>query len=191
MAIRRQQRYKAEDLWQTPEDGNRYEVIDGVMLTSGRPPIVHQFTLGHLFIHLWEHNERKRFGEMVTGPIGVVLDESNAVQPDLVYMSSENLDIISERGVFGVPTLIVEVTSPETLSRDRGIKLHCYEATGVPHYWVVDPDARTFEARQLVEGRYELIGVYETGDIFRPNLFTDLDLPIGHLFHSRIPWLNG
>jgi Uma2 family endonuclease len=191
MAIRRQKRYKAEDIWHTPDDGYRYEVIDGVMLTSGRPPIVHQLTLGHLFIHLWEHNGRKRFGEMVMGPIGVVLDESNAVQPDLVYMSAENLDIISERGVFGVPTLILEVISPETRSRDRGIKLRCYEAAGVPHYWMLDPHARALDARRLVEDRYEVTGVYGAGDVFRPDLFPGLDLSIGHLFHSQIPWMNG
>ncbi len=78
--------------------------------------------------------------------------------------------------------LVVEILSPSTRSRDRGIKMRRYAAAGVPHYWIVDPRTRALEAYRLAERGYELIGTYGPGSTFRPELFPGLEIPFDDLW---------
>ena len=87
----------------------------------------------------------------MTAPTGVVLDDENGLQPDILFISNDRRGIISERGVDGAPDLIAEVLSPPTRARDLGIKLRRYAAAGVPHYWTLDPVACVLEERHLTD----------------------------------------
>src|SRR5215210_6946286 len=116
-------RFKADDIWDMPEDGNRYEVIDGELYMSPAPAWRHQRASGVLFGYLWQHIHAHQLGEVVSAPTGVVLDEENGVQPDLLYISNERSGVIVERGVEGAPDLVVEILSPGTQARDRGVKM--------------------------------------------------------------------
>jgi Uma2 family endonuclease len=182
MSLRRPLRYKADAIWDTPDDGNRYEVIDGALYVTPPPNWGHQYGLGRLFLVVAAHVYERGLGKVVTAPVGVVLDADNGVEPDLVYVSNERLHLISERGVEGAPDLVVEVLSPSTRSKDRGVKLRRYAAAGVPHYWMLDPRTRTLEARRLGTGGYELVGTYSPGAVFRPELFPGLEIPIDALW---------
>ncbi len=112
----------------------------------------------------------------------MVLDDENGVQPDLVYVSRERAGIIVERGVEGAPDLVVEILSPSTQARDRGVKMKRYAAAGVPHYWILVPRERALEAYVLGEQGYELTGVYGPGSTFRPELFPGLEVPVDELW---------
>jgi Uma2 family endonuclease len=175
-------RFKATDIWDTPDDGKRYEVIDGGLYVTPPPNWGHQRAGSTLFGHLWSHVHLHGLGEIVTAPVGVVLDDENGLQPDLVYVSRDRLDIITERGIFGAPDLVVEVLSPRTQSRDRGVKMRRYAAAGVPHYWILDHRRRMLEAYELAEQGYELRGKYSGDEVFRPALFPDLEIPLGDLW---------
>ena len=182
MAVRGGVRFKADDIWDTPEDGNRYEVIDGELFVTPPPLEPHQRAAGTLHGYLWPYVHQRQLGRVYTAPLGVVLDDENGVQPDLVYVARERLGIIAERGIEGAPDLVVEVLSPSTRARDRGIKMRRYAAAGIPHYWIVDPRARTLEAYQLGEQGYELTGREGAGSTFRPTLFPGLEIPIDDLW---------
>ncbi|HLH22141.1 MAG TPA: Uma2 family endonuclease [Chloroflexota bacterium] len=182
MAVRRGVQFLATDIWDTPDDGKRYEVIDGELYVTPPPKWGHQRGLSKLHIHLGGWVYGNGLGEIVEAPVGVVLDEHNGVQPDLIYISRERLGIISERGVEGAPDLLVEVLSPSTLARDRGVKMRRYAAAGVPHYWQLDPGSETLEAYRLTEQGYELAGRYDPGSVFRPELFPGLEIPIDDLW---------
>jgi Uma2 family endonuclease len=175
-------RFRADDIWDTPEDDKRYEVIDGRLYVSPPPVLAHQRASGRLYGYLWEYLHRRGLGELFSAPVGVVLDDENGLQPDLVYVSRERAGILSERGIEGAPDLVVEILSPSTRGRDRGIKMRRYAAAGVAHYWIVDPRTRTLEAYQLTEQGYELAGSYGPGTIFRPSLFPGLEIPIDDLW---------
>ena len=175
-------RFKADDIWDTPEDGIRYEVVDGELFVTPPPREPHQRAAGTLHGYLWPYVHQRRLGRVYMAPLGVVLDDENGVQPDLVYVSRERASIIVERGIEGVPDLAVEVLSPSTRTRDRGIKMRRYAAAGVPHYWIVDPDTRALETYELSEGGYELTGVHGPGSLFRPRLFPGLEIPIDSLW---------
>ena len=182
MAARSGVRFKADDIWDTPEDGNRYEVIDGKLYVTPAPTWRHQQASAVLSGYLWQYIHPRRLGRIVAAPIGVVLDEENGVQPDLVYVSRERAGIISARGVEGAPDLVIEVLSPGTATRDRGIKMRRYAAAGIPHYWIVAPETGALEAYRLTEDGYELAGVHGPGSIFRPELFPGLEIPIDELW---------
>jgi Uma2 family endonuclease len=182
MALRHDARYRAEDIWDTPEDGQRYEVIDGALFVTPPPGWGHQRGLNRLNYLVCGYVIPRNLGEVVTAPIGVVLDDENGVEPDLVFISRERLHIISARGVEGAPDLVVEVLSPKTRSRDRGSKMQRYAAAGVPHYWILDPRSRTLEPYRLGARGYELRGTFGPGTVYRPDLFPGLEIPIDELW---------
>jgi len=182
MATRSGVRFKAEDIWDAPDDQYRYEVIDGQLYLSPAPSWSHQRLLVKLTLVLGNHIYGHQLGEVVQAPTGVVLDEENGVEPDLLYISNERRHIISDRGVEGAPDLIVEVLSPSTAARDRGIKMRRYAAAGVAHYWMLDPLLPALHAYRLGAQGYELIGVYGPGSTFRPELFPDLEISIDDLY---------
>jgi Uma2 family endonuclease len=182
MVARPHVRFLAEDIWDTPEDGNRYEVIDGDLYMTPPPVVAHQFSSGELHIHIGSYLREHPLGIIFSAPIGLRLDDENGLQPDLVYVSNERRSIITERGIEGVPDLVVEILSPSTRSRDRGIKLRRYAAAGVPHYWIVDPRRRTLEAHEIGEDGYGQPTVYRAGASFHPTLLPGLEIPIDVLF---------
>src|SRR5713226_7085421 len=136
-------RFKAEHIWQAPEDGKRYEVIDGELYVSPAPAWNHQRVLHTLDFLLTSWIRPLGLGEITQAPTGVVLDPETGVEPDLLYIARERAGIISQRGVEGPPDLVVEVLSPRTEARDRGIKMTRYAAAGIRHYWIVSVDTQT------------------------------------------------
>lgn len=182
MTIRARVRFKADDIWDAPEDGNVYEVIDGDLYMTPAPAWIHQRVVSRLFFAIAEHVFRNRLGEIVTAPTGVALDDENGLQPDILFISNERRGIISERGVDGAPDLVVEVLSPSTRTRDLGIKLRRYAAAGVPHYWTLDPIDRILEERRLAGDGYELLGTYGERDLFRPAVFPGLEIRLADLW---------
>ncbi len=182
MVVRRAVRFRADDIWDTPDDGNRYEVIDGELYMTPPPIELHQRGSGNLYGYIWMYLRSNPIGRVYSAPIGLTLDESNGLQPDIIYISNERRDIIKERGIEGAPDLVVEVLSPSTEARDRGVKLQRYAAAGVPHYWMLAPRTRTLEAYTLGSNGYELIGEFGPGSVFLPDLFPGLDLPIDALW---------
>ena len=182
MALPRTRRYTADHLWETPDDGSRYEVIDGELVVSPPPTWEHQYGSTKLVVFLASHIYRHNLGKIVTAPVGVILDAGSGVQPDIVYVSREREGIISHRGVEGPPDLVVEFLSPGTRRLDRGRKKDRYAAAGVPHYWLADPATRTLEPYRLVGPAYELLGTFGPGTTFRPDLFPGLEIPIDDLW---------
>jgi Uma2 family endonuclease len=94
-------------------------------------------------------------GEVFLSPIDVILAEVTVVEPDLVYLEAARLGRVSDRGIEGPPTLVIEVLSPTTAGADRGVKLQLSAKYGVPHYWIVDADARIIETYRLAGPSYE------------------------------------
>ena len=182
MALRSGVRFTADDIWDTPEDGKRYEVVDGELYVTPPPREPHQRASTNLVGYIWQYVHQRRLGTVYSAPFGVVLDEDNGVQPDIVYVSRERQGMIVERGIEGAPDLVVEVLSRSTEARDRGIKMKRYAAAGIPHYWIVDPRVRALEAYRLDAQGYALTGSYGPGSTFRPELFPGLEIPIDELW---------
>ena len=139
-----------------PADGRRYELHEGELSITQTPSPHHQRISGNLATILWQHVKAHQLGEVYFAPIDCILNDITIVQPDLLYLDTTRLSLISDRAIEGAPTLVVEITSPPTTTIDRSTKLQLYAKYGVPHYWIVDPEARAIEAHVLSEGGYQL-----------------------------------
>jgi Uma2 family endonuclease len=165
-----------EDYAALPADGRRYELHAGGLSVRPAPGSRHQEVSAHLFVVLYLHVKAERLGKVLAAPIDVILDQTTVVQPDIVFVVGQRLSIVSARGIEGPPSLAVEILSPSTLRIDRSVKLQLYAQHGVPHYWIVDPDARTIEAYALREGAFELVGRAAGGQPASLPPFPDLAL---------------
>jgi Uma2 family endonuclease len=131
------------DRWEKlPYDGNRYEVIDGVLYMSTSPSVFHQWIINRLLGLVGLPLQTAGFGYAFTGPIGVFMPGCDPIQPDFLIIRSERMSIIDEPRIVGVPDLIVEVLSPSHPQLDTTIKRGAYAKAGVPEYWIVRPATR-------------------------------------------------
>jgi Uma2 family endonuclease len=138
-----------------PDDGLRYEIINGVLYMTTAPKNFHQWIIRRLDRLVGIPAEDQGLGYVFTAPIGLLMPGCDPVQPDLLFVRAENAGIIREGRIRGVPDLLVEVLSPGTRSYDERVKLPAYAAAGVPEYAIVDPETRTI-SRYLLQapGRY-------------------------------------
>jgi len=143
------QPYTEDDLAAMPEDGRRYELIDGVLIVSPAPSLNHQHCVTSLIVLL--HAACGPELEMLPAPFDVRLSALTVVQPDLLV--ARKADVTPAR-LETAPLLVVEVRSPSTARIDAGTKRLVYEAAGVPAYWQVDPDTPSLTVLHLVDGRY-------------------------------------
>ena len=141
-----------------PADGRRSEVHRGELSVTPAPGPRHQETALNLATLLQAHVKANGLGKILTAPIDCILSDTTIVQPDILHIARERLAIVSERGIEGAPTLVVEILSPSTAGMDRGRKRDLYAQHRVPCYWIVDPDARVIDVLVLVEARYQVAG---------------------------------
>jgi Uncharacterized protein conserved in cyanobacteria len=145
------------------DDGNRYEISDGVLeLMSPSPTFTHQSII-YEFQYKLNSDCRNEF-IIVSSPIDVILSDTEVRQPDIVLIRRSRMSIISNRGINGAPDLVVEVTSEHSRRRDKVRKRIVYAKYGVPEYWIVDLSNLTLEQYVLDGDRYELIEVYAEDD---------------------------
>jgi Uma2 family endonuclease len=135
-----------------PDDGQRYELIDGELLVSKAPGIPHQRSLGRLFVRLSNSLAESRAGEVLLTP-GIVFGDYDAVIPDLVVVTAGREVIITDRGLIDAPDLVVEVVSAgeKNGERDRQIKRQLYSRHGVREYWILDPALKAIEVYRRKE----------------------------------------
>lgn len=169
------------DLDDTPDDGNRYEVIDGELHVTPFPTTAHQRAVTRLVSLLDQHVTAEGIGEVFTSGLKVVLDELTGVGPDLVYIEKQQASGIRRDGYYGPPALVVEVLSSKP-SLDTKVKRSKYARAGIRHYWIVDPDARTLLEYRLAGDDYQLRGQHRGDDAFAPELFPGLIIPLGQLW---------
>jgi len=143
------------DLHDLPDDGHRYELLDGSLLVTPAPRLAHQVAAAEVFKLL---DAATAGGALFTviAPFEVAFSDVTVLQPDVLVVRRE-------RGVTGIPVLVVEVLSPSTRRLDLGSKRSACEAAGVANYWVVDPGVPSLIAWRLHEGSYLEEGAV-TGD---------------------------
>jgi Uma2 family endonuclease len=141
-AIKLDRVWTREEVLALPDDGNRYELVDGILLVSPSPRYLHQRAVGVLFRHLDAYLVAHPFGTAMTSPADLDLRTSQVMQPDVFV-----LDGVGDREwkTVGVPLLVAEVLSPSYEEYDREIKRRRFQRSGVPIYWIVDVDHEVFE----------------------------------------------
>lgn len=125
----------------------RREAIEGELHVTAAPSFRHRRISVRLLVCLHELLEAPGHGIVVAAPVGVEFPATGeGVPPDLVFVAEDRRGIAHEDWIRGAPDLVVEILSPATEARDRGVKLKLDRRQGVGRYWIVDPEAETVEA---------------------------------------------
>jgi Uma2 family endonuclease len=170
--------------WETlPDDGNRYEVIDGVLFMSTAPSSFHQWIIKHLYRFVGLPAEEQGLAYAYFAPIGVLMPGCEPVQPDFVIVLSKRASILHDRRIHGVPDLIIEVLSPGNPDYDQEVKMEAYAKAGVPEYGIIDPAEKTLSLRSLERpGQYAEPRVFKVGDTVTFACLPTIPLEVGNLF---------
>ena len=137
------------DLEDLPDDGHRYELIDGVLIVSPGPQLPHQDMVGNLYLLL--RAACPPHLKVVLAPFAVALADDTEVQPDLLVAERTQF---TRKELPGPPLLAIEVLSPSTRRIDLLLKRDRLQAAGVASYWIVDPDEVSVTVLELCEGVY-------------------------------------
>jgi len=180
----------------TPPDSFGFQIIRGELVVSPSPKRRHQRTVLSLGRILDTYVNAHDLGEVFLAPFDVVLDADypepeNIVQPDLMFISKERLDIITDDNVQGAPDLVVEVLSDSTARYDRVGKMSVYAEFGVVEYWILDANARFLESFDLTAERPLLIASHGGEDTFKPGFFGGLEIPLADLWYPEKDDSNG
>lgn len=182
MSIPRLIRLTYEDYAALPDDGKRYEILDGVLYVSPSPRRKHQELAGDLFIELSSWVKRHNLGKVYIAPFDVLLSEHDIVVPDILFIHRDRRSIVDDANVKGAPDLVIEVLSPSNRRVDRVLKLQRYALFDVGYYWMLDPEAQTLEEYAREGEAYVRRTQIDGGGLFRPAIFPDLVLDLGALW---------
>jgi Uma2 family endonuclease len=149
--------WTVDDVHALPDDGNRYEVIDGELFVTPAPRLRHQDAVGELFALLREYLKRERLGHAFVAPADVAFSRTRLVQPDVFVLPLVNGRKPEQFTDVGRLLLAAEVLSPSTARADRVAKRTLFRDEGVPEYWIVDCDARTFERSPPSDARPDIL----------------------------------
>ena len=165
-------------------DDERYELLNGELILSPSPKEIHQYILSILHLRIGTHARLNNLGKVYFSPFDVVLSDTDVVQPDLLFISNERADIITQDNVRGAPDLVVEILSPTTADRDRTVKLDLYAAHGVKEYWMVDPDSRTIMVLLRGQSRFEVSGIYGEDQVLSSPTLEGFSVALREIFQE-------
>jgi Uma2 family endonuclease len=164
------------------QEFERFEIIEGVRYDFLSSPIAkHQILASRITQFL--SNTCNSNGVVITSPIDVHLDENNVFQPDVIFISNENLHII-KKFIVGAPDLVVEILSPSTSQNDKVRKKAQYERFGVKEYWVVDPTHFYVDQFVLEHSKFQLHATYSFGDTLTSERFSCVSIDMNTLFEK-------
>jgi len=179
--------WTSRDLELLPDDGSRYEIIDGELYVAKQPDWQHQlvgFRLGFLF-QVW--NEQSQAGLVNLTP-GIIFTDDTNVVPDVIWISQERLKTALHKDgkLHSAPELVVEVLSPGTENerRDREVKLKLYSRRNVKEYWVVNWQERTLEVSRREDAVLTLERTLEEADVLQSPLLPGFSCKVSQLFTS-------
>lgn len=177
--------YTYEDYLKLPEEpGYRFEILDGFLVKEPSPSLHHQRVSRELEYQLKTFfDEFDPEGELFGAPLDVTLTDCNVVQPDILFVSSAQRNIMRKERIDGACDLVVEILSPSSRRKDRLQKMEIYRKAGVLHYWLVDPEENMLEAFMLKDENYLLVFTGGPGDEFKHPEFPGLHLDLDQIFY--------
>jgi Uma2 family endonuclease len=167
-------------------DGLRHELIDGEHYVTPSPNTRHQRLVGRLFAAFVLYlRDRPEAGEAFLAPFDVVFTQFDVVEPDLLFIATDQRDIVTEKHVRGAPAIVVEILSPGTRKVDETIKYRLFERSGVGEYWLVDPELDVVTMyRRAADGSLPRVAALpaEAGETLTTPLLPGFAVPLADLF---------
>ncbi len=175
------------DFVRFPDDGRRHELIVGTHYVTPAPSFRHGRLSMRLTKALFDYLDNHPVGELFSVPLDCVLSFFDIVEPDLLLITNDQVDIIARRNLRGVPALVVEINSPGTRQRDRRLKRDLYARAGAREYWMVDPDANTVTVfRRTTKGAFPKVATLRAaaGERLTSPLLPGFAMELRHYFRE-------
>jgi Uma2 family endonuclease len=180
-------RFTSADLASLPDDGKRYEIIDGELIMSRQPHANHQDISVELSAEMRNWNKKTKAGKVYTTP-GVIFADDDDVAPDIVWISRERLAIALQQDghLHLAPELVVEILSPgsENARRDREVKLKLYSRRDVLEYWIVNWRARQIEIYRRERAQLRHAATLDETDILESAVLPGFSVSMKTLFED-------
>ncbi len=170
-----------EDYCLLPNDGKRYEIIEGELFVTPSPITAHQRIVTALASHLFAYAEEHDLGKVFVAPFDVVFSRFDVVEPDILFISKARVSVLTDKNVQGAPDLVVEVLSDTTKEIDRTTKLKLYARFSVAEYWIVDPKTCAFEIYRRGREGLEFAASLSSSETLTSPLFPGFTLPVKKL----------
>ncbi len=163
-------------------DEVRCQLIDGELVLAPSPTDKHQAVSAEMFVALRQFVRQRRLGIVRFAPLDVVFPNHEVFQPDILFVSDDRADIITEANIQGAPDLVVEILSPSSARYDRGHKQTVYAREGVREYWIVDPAAETVEVLSESAAGWTLAATFGFEDDLVSPLLPGFAVALGQVF---------
>ncbi len=164
----------------------RHELIGGVHFVTPTPITRHQLLVGRLSFEIELYlRAHPGVGQLFGVPLDCVLSEHDVVEPDLILIADDQMEILTDKNVQGAPALVIEVLSPSTRKRDRGIKRQLFDRAGVREYWIVDGKLDRIDLHRREAGRsLTLAGqiAADDGGVLTTPMLPGFAFPLNRLF---------
>jgi Uma2 family endonuclease len=178
-------RWQSADLELLPDNGNRYEIIDGELLVTRAPHWDHQNAILNLSVALVTWSRSSGLGRVSVAP-GLVFTDDDNVIPDLVWISNDRLSrVLDESGhLLAAPELVVEVLSAgsDNERRDREVKRKLYAIRGVQEYWIIDWRRQQIEIFRRDANGLPLVATLFSNDVLSSPLLPDFQQSVAEVF---------
>lgn len=184
-ALQKNKKYSYEEFLEMTKDIERAEFIDGEIILQAAPTAEHQDIIGNIFFEMKKYFKDKKCRPRVA-PFDIVLkkenEETKRVQPDISVICEE-FDT-TQNQFEGIPSLVVEVTSPSNAGYDTITKVDLYQRFGIPEYWLVSPKNKSVNVFvfNVETGVYDEAILYCKDDSVSSNLFNDLSMELKSIF---------
>jgi len=171
-----------EEYDQLPGGPPYYQLIDQELIMSPSPSRKHQRITFKTCKLLDDYAIAHNAGEANIAPLDVELPGGHILEPDVIYVSKEREEVLTEKRIVGAPDLVVEVLSPSNARLDRQRKRELYAASNVIELWIIDPDAERLEIFRLGENPDRPAHIFERADTAESKLLPGLSFPVASLF---------
>jgi len=163
------------------QDWDLTQIINGKNIEMPSPLLKHQKISRILQRMIEDFLMKNNLGELFNAPLDVIFEEGiNRVQPDLIYISKENKDIIKD-WIRGVPDLLVEVVSKGSFYIDTVDKKEIYQKYGVKEYWIIFPEYDTIEVFSLENDGFKIFSKGTDDEIVKSKLLDGLEVKVSDI----------
>lgn len=169
----------------TPPDSGNYELHNGKIIYMPSPIDLHQEISGALFARLYFHVFNNKLGKVLPAPMDTIFTPNDTVQPDILFVSKERLDII-DRQVKGAPDFIVEILSEGNTAKEMSYKKHLFESCGVKEYWLINVKKKTITQYENIEGEFFPKTVAHTEGVLKSLVIEGFELKVSDIFQFEL-----
>ena len=173
--------FTAADYREMPDDGRRYQLVEGEFFMAPAPNTFHQSIQANLICILRPFVLQHASGAVLGAPCDVYLDDSTVFQPAVIYVTREHAARIHDDGIHGAPDLAIEILSPSSATLDRR-KRSLLARAGTVEFWQVDPALRQIQRFVFAESAAKPVALIDEPETFSSALFSGLTLATAEIF---------